>query len=208
VIAALAAAVPDAADPGVSINLAACITLLFLLVGPALAAIKRGLGAAHAVQEKLQDKRAQAWSAIDADHIFPVIAGVVAETHPLVDWEDPRTAPWATRVEDEVSDALQRYGLTKRLTALAPTYGDRLGCDRLQDSIIRWLHWQGWVAVIYAPAGAYLAVVTSLKNADLPMATHYAAAFVLTVTITLWIVGAVQEVRARNRVATIFRKYE
>lgn len=198
-----------AAPPAhVALSLAALIPLLFLLLGPAVASVKRAFSATHAVQDRLQDRRARAWSAIDADHILPTVAGVLADAHPVVDWDDPRVGPSAVPLEEDITDALQRFGLAKRLTGLATVYGDRLNCDRLQDSIIGWLHFQGWAAAVYAPAAGYVAVAVSLKHAHLPMAAHYAAALVLTVSVTLWIVGGVEEVRARNRVARIFRIYE
>jgi hypothetical protein len=195
--------------PGVDIDWSQAIAACVLLVLPPVTQIWRAVCAVDSLQTAYQERRLQAKSVIDSLHVSPEFAQIIvwAQTH--INWGYISSAALTDDDATElIVDQLQGVAFAHRVDALTSCFLDRAQTDRLHDHARYWMIWQAWAAGIFLLPALYFTIGAALQNVHLPIAGWYATGIIASISATVWIVARIQESRARNALATIFRKYE
>jgi hypothetical protein len=135
----------------------------------------------------------------------PLVARVVVDVHPRVDWQLLRQRH--EQVEG-VESELQSFDFLGELDKLTPLEADVADCRRLQNDVRDWLWGQAWAAVPYMLCVGFFVAKLSSEGMELPQWIYWLAALILSSSLCVWIVFVGLELRSRNRMTEIFRKYE
>jgi len=167
---------------------------------------RRGWQAPDLLYAHYRDNRAQTKASLDADHILPELASLVADVNREVS-QSVGTRKALTDIQT-LLDNLQWAGYQERLDRLSHLYTDYGLVDRLFDSAVAWARRKGVGSGTAAASLLVVAIPLVFANAPIPPLVVGFASAALAISTVGFVVCWALEVSARNRLGRLFRAYE
>ena len=182
---------------------AAVLTVLILALGETA---RRGWQAPDLLYAHYRDNRAQTKASLDADHILPQLANLVADVN-----REVSQSVGATEALTDVQtllDNLQWAGYRDRLDRLSHLYADYGLVDRLFDAAVAWARRKAVGSGTAAVSLLVVSIPIVFTSTPIPPPAVGIASIVLAVSAVALVVCWVLEISARNRLGRLFRTYE
>lgn len=167
---------------------------------------RRGWQAPDLLYAHYRDNRAQTKASLDADHILPELASLVADVN-----REVSLSVGATEALTDVQtllDNLQWAGYRDRLDRLSHLYADYGLVDRLFDAAVAWARRKAVGSGAAAVSLLVLAIPLVFTSPPIPALAVGLASVVLVLSTVGVVVCWALEVSARNRLGRLFRTYE
>lgn len=172
-----------------------------LMLAPVLVTFIRAFRAKSALEIQYRDHRSMAQADIASQHIYPLLAKLVASLPPPPSIFKSR--PWQPGDEVEIENHLQAVSLGRQVTEMAPFFADSADCLRCQHAVRKAMWGQAWGLIIYFPGALFICWALLQRSYSPPSDAYWAAACVCSSGLTAFAIFLVIEIMKRNRLASL-----